>query len=227
MTQRPIFLHATNPSKVQHGLTGFNFLEIQGLRLFETKFFEIVEFPKSCDAVVITSQKTVSWLSKRRDWCELVQKRPVYVVGLHTEDALKEINIHSVVTVRDGFSSLIPHLDTFRSGLLLCGEHLAQPTRTWMENNPYWTSLTVYRQEVIQTVSPILWNKVHVVLATSPRILDRFTELGIPNTMMILTLGETTQQHAYSLGFSNVYIGSKGSILQTCRWFVQNWDTLL
>ena len=95
MTQHSIFLHATNPSKVQLGLTGFTSLEIQCLRLFETKFFEILEFPKSCDAVVITSQKTVSWLSKRRDWCEFVRKRPVYLVGLHTESALQKINIQT------------------------------------------------------------------------------------------------------------------------------------
>ena len=80
---------------------------------------------------------------------------------------------------------------------------------------------------MVQSVHSILWDRVGVVLATSPRIVDRFTELGLPKTMMMLTLGETTQQHAFSLGFSNVYIGSKGSILETCRWFVRNWDTLL
>jgi uroporphyrinogen-III synthase len=226
MVNKPIFLHATNPGKVQLGLNGFNPFEIQCLRLFETKFFEILNFPVNCNAVVITSQKTVSWLRHREDWCRFVREKSVYVVGEHTEQALKKLGIQSLVTSKEGFSSLHPHLSTSSSGVLLGGEHLAPPALTWLQSQPNWESLIVYRQVQIQSIQSILWDRVSVVLATSPRILDRFTELGLPKTMRILTLGETTQQHAFSLGFSNVYIGSTGSILETCRWFVQNWDTL-
>ena len=226
MSQRPIFLHATSRSKVMEGLNGGSAVEVFQVRMYKTELLESVSIPCIHESVVISSQRTIPWLEKKPALIELLKSKTVFVVGKQTAALLTEIGIKPYFVSVSGFNGLKPSLEN-RVVTFVGSETLAKPSGQYLSQNPANNHLAVYRRTWMHTELPCLPEEVDVVLATSPSVVDGLVRYCVPKDVLILVLGDTTMNHAIDLGFNNVKIGAVGSVIDTCKWFVQEGQALL
>ncbi len=229
MNNRSIFLHATNFKKIEQGLSqaqeNSNF-EVVGLDLFQTKFVASEpEIPLESQ-IVIGSSRTVEWLRKHPTMLPILATSSIFVVGMQTGLAFMELTGQTATIGSNGFQSLPVKELAKNSGIVLGGEHLANPTQQFLDAHPHWQHRIVYRRVSRQYTGTIEWSDIHSILVTSPRVGDEFARLGMPTDSRILCLGPTTKVHMESMQYTNVKIVAQ-SITETVVWFSQycNRDT--
>lgn len=226
MRQRPIFLHATSRSKVLQGLNGASFVDVFQVRMYQTEILWSASLPFVHDEVVISSQRTIAWLEKSPAVIELLKSRNVFVVGRQTAALLKGIGVNPVFVSISGFNGLKTVLED-RPVTIIGSETLAKPSSQYLIENSGSNHCAVYKRVWLDSSLPCLPEEIDVVLATSPSIVDGLVRYCVPKDVLILVLGSTTMNHAIDLGFNNVRIGALGSVIDTCKWFVQEGQALL
>lgn len=222
--QKPIFLHATDSQKVLQGLDGCSTFQVQQLTLFDVVHLnpEVV----LTDIIVISSKKTVDWLRQNPSVVEELKTKKIFVVGTETAKGLNKCGLSPQFVSTSGFQGLTEYLTTCQIGTILGATKLAQPTKDWLKRHSEWKHIAVYQTIVKTDVEIQHVDRLQVALITSPKIAEAFYNIGVPKNILVITLGETTANACYKLGFQDVVIG-KDTILKTCQWFVRNQETLL
>lgn len=226
VSRRPIFLHATSHSKVLQGFNDDCNVDVFQVRMYKTELLRTVIIPHIHESVVISSQRTIPWLEKKPAVIELLKSKTVFVVGKQTAALLGDRGIKPYFVSASGFNGLKPSLEN-RAVTIIGSETLANPSGQYLSQHPESNHLAVYRRTWMDTELPCLPEEVDVVLATSPSIVDGLVKYNVPKNTLILVLGDTTMNHAIDLGFNNVKIGPTCSVIETCKWFVQEGQALL